>query len=136
MRLATNEVMGFLSQSRISQKNIARLEQLADIEDSEFQRLRLYILEIARLHPGKKRRWINLSRIAPHLFEALVESEFFDEWIDEAYSSTRYPFSLDDPDQGDLLGSESLVVLNRYLQELAQEASESELEYNTSLEPD
>lgn len=136
MRLATNEITGFLSQSRISEKNIVRLEQLADIEDSEFQRLRLYILEIARLHPGKKRRWTNLSRFAPHLFETLVESEYFDEWIDEEQGSSGDPFYLDDREQGDLLASESLVVLNRYLQELGQEASESELEYNTSPEPD
>lgn len=137
MRLATNEIMGFLDQSSISKKNVERLEQLAEIEDFEFQRLRLYVLEIARLHPRKKRRWINLRQSAPHVFEVLFESEYINELIDEEpCMHTRDSFRLNELEQGEVLARESLVCLNRYLQELAQEAAETELEYNTPLEPE
>jgi hypothetical protein len=83
MRLATNEIKGFLEQSYISRKNVERLEELAEIEDFEFQRFRLHVLEVARLHPRKKQRWINLRRIAPRVFEVFFERECFGEWIDE-----------------------------------------------------
>ena len=70
--LATDEVWGFLDQTNISAKNIARLESLASIEDAAFQELRLLVLEIGRVRPRKRQRWKNVQREYPDLYRKVV----------------------------------------------------------------
>ena len=49
-----DELYGFLDQSNISSKNIARLEILAQHASSEVKDLSLLILEVARVKPHKR----------------------------------------------------------------------------------
>ena len=51
-----DEVVGFLSQSNISAKNIARLQSLVVSQDGEVARLAKAVLEVARVKPYKRRR--------------------------------------------------------------------------------
>lgn len=82
--LATEEVHGFLEQSDISQKNITRLEQLAAIEDTEFQELRNLVLKIATVVPGKRERWKKMRVRHPGLFQLAVRSNLVFDELDEA----------------------------------------------------
>ena len=81
--LATEEVHGFLMQSNISSKNIKRLEELAAIEDAEFQDLRSLVLEIATVRPRKRRRWKLLRQNHSELCERIVDSGLFDYLLEE-----------------------------------------------------
>ena len=63
-----DELYGFLEQSNISPKNIARLEVLAQHASSEVKDLALLILEVARAKPHKRRRWKFLAQNHPELF--------------------------------------------------------------------
>jgi hypothetical protein len=63
-----DELYGFLDQSNISPKNIARLEILAQHASSEVKDLSLLILEVARVKPHKRRRWIFLAQNHSELF--------------------------------------------------------------------
>ena len=66
-----DELYGFLDQSNISPKNIARLEALARHASSEIKDLALLILEVARVKPHKRRRWKFLEQNHPELFQRL-----------------------------------------------------------------
>src|SRR5580704_5463965 len=66
-----DELYGFLDQSNISPKNIARLEILAQHASSEVKALALLILEVARVKPHKRRRWKFLEENHPELFQRL-----------------------------------------------------------------
>jgi hypothetical protein len=63
-----DELCGFLDQSNISGKNIARLEILAQHASSEVKGLALLILEVARVKPHKRRRWKFLEQNHSELF--------------------------------------------------------------------
>jgi hypothetical protein len=63
-----DELCGFLDQSNISRKNIARLEILAQHTDGEVKDLALLILEVARVKPHKRRRWKFLEQNHSELF--------------------------------------------------------------------
>jgi len=63
-----DELYGFLEQSNISAKNIARLEILAQQSNSEVRDLALLILDVARVKPHKRRRWKFLAQNHPELF--------------------------------------------------------------------
>ena len=51
-----DDIFGFLQQSHISKKNLARLEQLAKSEEPRLARLAAIVLEVARVTPYKRRR--------------------------------------------------------------------------------
>ena len=63
-----DEMYGFLDQSNISGKNIARLEILAQLADSEITNLAFLLLEVARVKPHKRRRWKFLAQNHSELF--------------------------------------------------------------------
>jgi hypothetical protein len=63
-----DELFGFLDQSNISSKNIARLEILAQHASSEVKNLALLVLEVARVKPHKRRRWKFLAQNHSELF--------------------------------------------------------------------
>lgn len=80
------ELHGFLHQSRISAKNIARLKTLAGHENHQVAELAALLLEIARVLPGKRRRWLKLARHHRPLFDRAVEVlgfEFFEDLLAE-----------------------------------------------------
>ena len=68
-----DELSGFLEQSNISAKNIARLEILMHHNDNEVKRLAALVLDIARVKPHKRRRWKFLAQNHPVLFARLKE---------------------------------------------------------------
>jgi hypothetical protein len=74
-----DELCGFLEQSNISSKNIARLEILAQHTSSEIKDLAILILEVARVKPHKRRRWKFLAQNHSELFlrlKALFGDDF------------------------------------------------------------
>ena len=82
--LATDEVWGFLEQTNISAKNIARLETLASIEDAAFQKLRMLVLDVARVRPRKRKRWKNVWLEHPDLYRRVIAAGWFSEYdLDE-----------------------------------------------------
>ncbi len=83
--VVTDEVYGFLDQRNISPRNIARLCELTEINDPPFQTLRNIVLEIATVTPRKRRRWKILPDKHPDLFQRIVESELFDDILDEQF---------------------------------------------------
>ncbi|HEY3038724.1 MAG TPA: hypothetical protein VGJ66_08305 [Pyrinomonadaceae bacterium] len=68
-----DEVVGFLSQSNISTKNVARLKVLADSTDEEVARLAKVVAEVAQLHPHKRRRLKVVARAHKDLMVRLQE---------------------------------------------------------------
>jgi hypothetical protein len=77
-----DDLYGFLDQSNISVKNKARLRTLAAHENQEVAELAALILEIAHVHPGKRKRWLKLARHHRPLFDRLVEL-FGLEWFED-----------------------------------------------------
>ncbi|MGA3268482.1 MAG: hypothetical protein ABSE16_16870 [Verrucomicrobiota bacterium] len=79
-----DELHGFLHQPMISAKNVARLETLTGHEDHQVAELAALILEIARVLPGKRNRWLKLARHHRPLFDRAVERfgiEFFEDLL-------------------------------------------------------
>jgi len=65
---AFDEMIGFLDQSNISKKNIARTEEWTESAITEVRNLAQFLLEVARLWPGKRRRLKFLAEHRPDLF--------------------------------------------------------------------
>jgi hypothetical protein len=86
-----DELHGFLEQSNISAKNIARLEILTQHTSGEVRHLATMLLEIARVKPHKRRRWRFLAREHPGLF-ARLKTFCGDDFSDKILAS-----SLDSP---------------------------------------
>lgn len=79
-----DELYGFLHQSVISAKNVARLKTLTGHEDRQVAELAGLILEIARVLPGKRNRWLKLAQCHRPLFNqtvALFGVEFFEDLL-------------------------------------------------------
>jgi hypothetical protein len=71
---------GFLRQSHISNKNVARLEQLTKSEEPRVARLAAIILEVARVTPYKRRRLKILARKHRDLLRKLGETGLIDTY--------------------------------------------------------
>ena len=69
-----DDIFGFMQQSHISKKNLARLEQLAKSEEPRLTRLAAIVLELARVTPYKRRRFKILARNHPDLLRKLGET--------------------------------------------------------------
>ena len=65
------DIFGFMQQSHISKKNLARLEQLAKAEEP---RLAAIVLELARVTPYKRRRLTILARNHQDLLRELISA--------------------------------------------------------------
>ena len=76
-----DEIIGFLSQSNISQKNIARLKYLASSEDEEVAKLANIVLEVGLVHPRKKKRLSFLKRERKDIIKKLEELDLL-FWMD------------------------------------------------------
>jgi hypothetical protein len=87
---ALAEISGFLHhQARISRKNVARLEKLAASQAGEVAARAAVMLDVARVAPGKRRRFHRIRSSHPELWErmqavGLVCSEGSDEWAEHA----------------------------------------------------
>jgi hypothetical protein len=60
--LNENEMHGFLEQSHISKKNVARLRTLAQSDNERIAKLAAVMLEVARFAPYRHHRTRNLAR--------------------------------------------------------------------------
>jgi hypothetical protein len=68
------EIFGFLKQSRISEKNIARLKTLATSPNSQTAELADIVLEVALVKPYKRRRLKVLAGQRRDLLQKLWET--------------------------------------------------------------
>ena len=87
------ELWNLLDQSHISDKNVGRLKTLIAHPDSEVQRLAMLILDVALVHPYKRRRWRHLASRHKDLFHRAVERlgpDFFYEVLTD-YGDTGGP---------------------------------------------
>jgi hypothetical protein len=78
------ELHAFLHQSVISAKNLERITVLRGHAIPEVAALAALLLDIARLLPGKRKRWLKLACQRPELFEralAVLGAEFFEDWL-------------------------------------------------------
>ncbi len=91
----TRELFGYPEQSRISEKNLRRLAELAGHENLEIREHAAVLLEIARLYPGRRRRWVRLAALHPALFRRYREVTGV----------------LDEADACDVFGEEILEIL-------------------------
>ena len=88
-----DELRGFLDQSHISAKNIARLKALSSDADAEVQRLAMLVLDVALVHPFKRRRGRHLAARHRDVFHRAVAGfgpEFFYEVLMD-YGDTGGP---------------------------------------------
>ncbi len=69
-----NEIFGFMNQSNISRKNIARLRKLTLSDNSRVSDLAAIMLEVALVKPHKKRRLKVLAKEHRELFVKVSES--------------------------------------------------------------
>jgi len=83
-----DELCGFVEQRNISEKNIARLVELTAHEDFGIREHAEALLDIARVHPRKKRRWQRLVETHCHLIHRYLAAagdgarEYFRESTD------------------------------------------------------
>jgi len=69
-----DDIFGFMQQSHVSKKNVARLEQLAKSEEPRVACLAAIVLEVARVTPYKRRRLKILARSHRDLLRQLEET--------------------------------------------------------------
>ena len=74
------EILGFMDQSNISQKNIARLKSFASIDDATFQKLRVLILEVAQVAPQRRRRWKLVASNRRDLLQSAIEAGLVEDF--------------------------------------------------------
>lgn len=64
----TEELFGYLAQSRISKKNKKRLQELVEHSDPHINQLAGLLLEVAKIAEGKRRRWRRVRETDPDLY--------------------------------------------------------------------
>jgi hypothetical protein len=68
------EILGYLRQSHISKKNVDRLTILVEIDNEKIAEFAGIVLEVAQVHPYKKRRLKFLARERRDLLVKLDET--------------------------------------------------------------
>nr|VFJ61876.1 MAG: hypothetical protein BECKDK2373B_GA0170837_11053 [Candidatus Kentron sp. DK] len=68
------EIFGFMEQSNISSKNIARLNELKSSKNKRISEIALIVIEVAKVKPHKKRRLKILAEDHRELFAKVKES--------------------------------------------------------------
>jgi len=69
-----DDIFGFLEQSHISEKNVARLEQMAKSDNPQVASLAAIVLDVARVKPYKTRRLKFLAEKHPELLGKLRDT--------------------------------------------------------------
>jgi hypothetical protein len=77
-----DELYGFLDQSNISNRSIQRLITLTQATDLEVRELASLLLEIARVHPRKRRRLKFLARQRRDLLKR-IKATLGQEWFED-----------------------------------------------------
>lgn len=73
-REQSDEIFGFLRQSHISDRNLARLRKLAESPNSKIAELARVALDVALVKPHKRRRLKFLARERRDLLEKLEQT--------------------------------------------------------------
>jgi len=85
-RRALNHMEGMLEQSRISEKNVSHLRSPASSPAADVAEWAAVLLDIARLHPGRRHRMRRLKRY-PELWARMyrlgIVEDFHEELADE-----------------------------------------------------
>jgi len=68
------DLFAFMHQSHISERNVARLEQLAKSENPQVASLAAIVLKVARVKPYKTRRLKFLAKMHPELLRSLEDT--------------------------------------------------------------
>lgn len=79
---AFGNIAGFLRQRNISAKNRARLQRLCDSPDDEVRHIAALVLEVARVKPGRRKRWAYLAKHRPDLLAQLAQSGLLDDFAE------------------------------------------------------
>ena len=69
-----DDIFGFMQQSHISKRNVARLEQMTKSENPQVASLSAIVLKVARVKSYKTRRLKFLAQMHPGLLRDLEES--------------------------------------------------------------
>jgi hypothetical protein len=69
-----NHIFGFLEQSHVSEKNVARLEHMAKSDNKQVASLAAIVLDVARVKPYKTRRLKFLAHKHPELLSRLRDT--------------------------------------------------------------
>jgi hypothetical protein len=69
-----DDIFGFMHQSHISEKNVARLEQMVKSENPQVASLAAIVVEVAKVTAYKKRRLKILAHKHPELLRKLEET--------------------------------------------------------------
>ena len=69
-----DHIFGFLGQSHISEKNVARLEHMAKSDNPQVASLAAIVLDVARVKPYKTRRLKFLAQKHPELLSKLRDT--------------------------------------------------------------
>ena len=93
-----DEVAGFLRQSRVSQKNRARLAELSGHADAGIRHLAGLVLRAAGISEGKRKRWGKVLALAPSLYRECLDKDLVDYPVDfesrpdDSNGSVEIPF--------------------------------------------
>jgi len=71
--LLTDEVYGFLEQSNISKKNVARLKVIEECGIEEVVQLAAVVREIALVKPHPRKRWGFIRRQHPEIYQRAAD---------------------------------------------------------------
>jgi ribosome-binding protein aMBF1 (putative translation factor) len=69
-----DDIFGFMRQSHISERNVARLEQMTKSKDPQVASLAAIVLKVARVKPYKTRRLKFLAQMHPELLRNLEDA--------------------------------------------------------------
>jgi hypothetical protein len=69
-----DDIFAFLEQSRISEKNVAHLERMAESDNPQVACLAAIVLDVARIKPYKTRRLKFLAHKHPELLGKLRDT--------------------------------------------------------------
>jgi len=84
-----DEIFWFMRQSHISEKNVARLEQMVKSENPQIASLAAIVLKLARVKPYRTRRLKFLAQRHPELIQELEDAGLVpaQSWVQEAAGS-------------------------------------------------
>lgn len=81
----------FLEQSHISERNMATIDTLLEIDDPRFRAFAELVQTIAQLKPYKRRRWKWMGEHHPEIIRRVKADDWFDWLVDEVVSQDQWP---------------------------------------------
>ncbi len=123
------EILGFMDQSNISKKNIARLKALDAIDDATFQRLRMLILEIAQLAPRRRRRWKLVASNRSDLLQSAIEAGLVEDFREPEEFEDSDSFEFIQSQDSDEFESFDMLFASRHSSDSVDESADSDIPF-------